>query len=28
MKGIEAVRDYSSGLMLFTSFQWDEALIE
>ena len=28
MKGIEAVRDYSSGLMLFTSYQWDEALID
>ena len=28
MKGIEAVRDYSSGLMLFTSYQWDESLID
>ena len=27
MKGIEAVRNYSSGLMLVTSYQWDEAEI-
>lgn len=25
MKGIEGVRDYSDGLMTFTSFQWDES---
>ena len=28
MKGIEAVRNYSQGVMLFTSYQWDEALLE
>lgn len=28
MKGIEAVRDYSSGVMLFTSYQWDESELE
>lgn len=28
MKGIEAVRDYSKGLMLFTSYQWDETELE
>ena len=28
MKGIEAVRNYSKGIMLFTSYQWDEAKLE
>jgi len=27
MAGIEGVRDYSAGLMTFTSYQWDEALL-
>lgn len=27
MAGIEGVRDYSSGIMTFTSYQWDEALL-
>jgi hypothetical protein len=28
MEGIEGVRDYSGGLMTFTSFQWDESTLE
>ena len=28
MKGVEAAKDYSQGLMLFTSFQWDESELE
>lgn len=27
MAGIEGVRDYSNGLMTFTSYQWDEAVL-